>query len=272
MAEGWIADARAAFDAAYERDWQAHVRALNAAYGLTGDTTLLEVPTTPEFFWGDLGGFRPREWVAVISLNPQLMSADDLVWQQRQPWTPESLWAYLNRRDLREWKPKDFYYTKFARPLVLLAGAAVGDPDPLRDEVGFFMSRVGVFETMPYPSRVYRFSTDDALHLASTDVGCQASLGIALAAIRSCPPAAVLTNGLRAAEVLTAVAGWHWTEQRYPSVSRASKTLRHWEGTVESNDGPVPLFGLPHLRTQSSHNSNAEIAQLAERIAEVVHG
>jgi hypothetical protein len=266
----WLDDARALFDAAYQRDWQAHVRMLNAAYRLAGDTALLEVPTTPEFFWGDLAGSSPRQWVAVISLNPQLMSADDLAWQQRQMWTPQSLWAYLNRRDLRGWQPKDFYYTKFARPLAVLTGAAIGDPDPLRDEVGFFMGRVGVFETMPYPSRVYRFSTEEALDLAREDMGCRTSLGIALAAIRGCPPAAVLTNGLRAAEVLTAVAGWQWTERRYPSASRASKTLRHWEGAVESDGGPVPVFGLPHLRTQSSHNSNAEIAQLAGRIAEVV--
>ena len=84
MVTGWLADARATFGAAYDRDCQQHVRALNAAYGLTGDAALLDVPTAPEFFWGDLGEFRPREWVAVISLNPQLMSEDSLTWQQHQ--------------------------------------------------------------------------------------------------------------------------------------------------------------------------------------------
>ena len=270
---GWIDEARAMFDAAYQRDWMAHVHALNERLSLTGDALFLEVPTAPEFFWGDLEGFQPREWVAVVSLNPQMMSADDLAWQQGIPWSPDLLWAYLNRRDLLNWKAEDFYYTKFARPLVMLAGAALGVADPLQDEVALLMSRVGLFETAPYPSRVYRLSVEQARELSVDDVGGRTAVAIALAAIRGCPPAAGLTNGLRAAEVFEAVAGGlDWHERRYPSVSKATKTLRHWEGTVESSDGPVPVFGLPHLRTQSGHNSNAEVAQLAARVAEVVRG
>lgn len=155
----------------------------------------------------------------------------------------------------------------------MLAGAAIGISDPLADEVELFMRRVGVFETAPYPSRTYRLSVEQARALALGDVGCQASIGIALAAIRDCPPAAVFTNGLHAAEVLAAVIGGiEWDERRYASASRATKTLRHWEGTFETPHGAVPVFGLPHLRTQSAHNSNLEIGQLADRIAEVVHG
>lgn len=107
MAGTWLAEARAIFDEAYERDWIAHVRALNARLSLDGDAAFLDVPTTPEFFWGDLDGFRPREWVAVISLNPQLMSPTNLAWQQKQVWSADALWAYLNRRDLRGWELRD---------------------------------------------------------------------------------------------------------------------------------------------------------------------
>jgi hypothetical protein len=270
----WVSDARKLFDESYERDWTPHVRDVNERLRLVGDSAFLEVPTAPEFFWGDLAAFVPHEWVAVISLNPQIMSAENLAWQQSQRWNADSLWQYLNRQDLRGFRPEDFYYRRFARPIVTLAEAALGIDDPMRDEVAVLMHRVGLFETVPYPSRVFALSTMQTSELARDDVGCRTALAIALTAIRCCPPAAVFVNGIPATQVFGLLAGdaWEWREQRYPSVSNARKWLRHFEGAFESEDGKVPVFGLPHLRTQSSHNSTEEIGQLASRITEVVGG
>ncbi len=271
---GWPDDARALFDEVYDLDWVAHIRALNTRLGLTGRGKLLEVATTPEFFFGDLDAFRPHEWVAVVSLNPKMMSVEDLAWQASQTWTADSLWQYLTRRDLRGFVERDFYYTKFARPLVILAGAALGIPDPVPDEVSILMRRMGLFETLPYPSDSYVPDAAHALELSRADVGCRVSLGIAMTAISRCPPAAVLVNGNDAVRVFEALAGpgFSWDERRYQSDSKAGKSLRHSEAHISSEDGPVPVFGLPHLRTQSGHNSNVEVAQLARRVAEVVRG
>ena len=268
----WLEDLRSEFDRAFLVDWSQHIRQLNVDLKLSGSDLLVETPRPPEFFWGDLEALQPSQWVAVVSLNPQVYSAKDEAWYQQQDWTPQAYWDYLNRRDLKGFREADYYYTRFARPLVKLAGPALGIVDPVSDEVTILMRRMALFEILPYASRTYVPRPDIASSLVVSDMGCAIAQQAALGAIKHRRPAAVLINGSDAVHVFAAVHQVVWTEQRYPSESNAPKSLRHWEAAYESDTGTVPVFGFPQLRGQSSHNSDVEIQQLASRIAEVVRG
>ena len=214
-----------------------------------------------------------------MSLNPQLNGAKWDEWYAAQQWDAQSYWDYLNRRDLRSdldgraFQATDYYYPRFARALVTLTGAALGIPDPYSDEVAIAMRRMAFFEILPYASKSYVPRPADAVRLVRTDVGCQMATSAALGAIEHRQPAVVLVNGSDAVHVFEAVHGVAWAEHRYPSASSARpKTVRHFESVLTFPGHSVPVFGFPQLRGMSSHNSNAEVAQLAARIAEVVLG
>jgi len=273
--EAWLDELRRDFDDALTRDWRSHVRALNVELGLIGSDALVELDRPPEYFWGDLDALVPGAWVAVVSLNPQITGAEWDEWYDRQRWDAQGYWDYLNRRDLREgldgtpFEPRDYYYARFARPLVKLAGAALRIADPVADEVAIAMRRMAFFEILPFPSKSYVPRPEQAARLAREDPGCLTATRAALGAIRERSPAVVLVNGGDAVHVFGAVHGVQWREMRYASTSRPSKTLRHFEGEIVVGSARVPLIGFPQLRGMSSHNSNPEIEQLAARVAEV---
>ena len=81
-------------------------------------------------------------------------------------------------------------------------------------------------------------------------------------------PALVMVSGGQALTVLE-----HRDEDQlrlgerriYQSVSRPDKLLWHREGYFISGESRVPAIGFPFLRTQSTHNSYAEIDQLGVR-------
>ena len=269
--EPWLTDLRAAFDNVFDLDWSTHIAGLNATHHLTGGNTLATGSHPPEFFWGDLEHFTPREWVAVISLNPQMPSEKDEAWYVRQKWSAESYWQYLNRRDFRNEPEEDYYYSTFARPLVKLTGGALGIPNPTDDPVPILMRRMALFEILPYPSKTYVPRPETAVSLVTSDPGCALSSKIARGVIEHARPRIVLVNGNDALAVFDAVWRPRWTEQRYASASRATKTLRHWEGAIDAGGREVPVVGFPQLRTRGGHNSNAEVEQLAARIAELAN-
>ena len=81
-------------------------------------------------------------------------------------------------------------------------------------------------------------------------------------------PALVLVNGKRTVEDFEAIHRdrLRWERQRYPSVDDPGKTLWHLEGTIRTPGGAVPVAGFPFLQSMAAHNSDAEIAQLGERL------
>lgn len=200
-----------------------------------------------------------------------MQSEENEDWYRQQAWDPQSYWDYLNRRDLRGFAEADYYYARFARPLVKLAGAAlVGIADPVSNEVAILMRRLALFEILPYASKTYVPRPQDAASMARSDIGCLIAQDAALGAIGHRRPAAVLVNGNDAVHVWKAVHGTEWTELRYRSGTNVAKNLRHWEAWFPSGTHSIPVFGFPQLRTRSSHNSNVEVSQLATRIAEVI--
>lgn len=274
--EPWLDELRRDFDDAFTRDWRLHVRALNTELGLTGSHALVELDRPPEYFWGDLDALVPGNWVAAVSLNPQITSAEWDDWYAAQRWDAQSYWDYLNRRDLRQgldgtpFRAQDYFYPRFARPLVRLARAALGAAAVADDEVDVAMRRMAFFEILPYPSKAYVPRPEQAVRLIRDDPGCRVATRAALGAIRERRPAIVLVNGGDAVHVFGAVHGVEWHERRYSSASRPSKSLRHLEGLLPGPRGGIPVIGFPQLRGMSSHNSNLEIDQLADRVQQVV--
>jgi hypothetical protein len=82
-------------------------------------------------------------------------------------------------------------------------------------------------------------------------------------------PAFVLLNGSAACASATAEFGndLEWEYRQYPSAEPGkSKTLWHYEGFLNGASGRVPVVGFPFLRSPRTHNSNAEVQQLAAAI------
>ncbi len=252
-----------AFDAV--PDWPAHVRGLNARLSATGRFTLTESRTAPEFFIGRLPQFRPRSWIAIVSLNPKEMPPASRAWHEAEAWSATSRWRYLTREDVGIWKPSDFYYRRWCLPLVRLLATLSDDRALLDDPVQTYFDRVGAFELVPYASHEYFPGTYETL---DGDPAVEFSRDVAMTAIGHCPPLAVLANGLDATR---AVSRWlplraEPTEHRYESVHRAGKMLRHWQGVIELAGTAIPFAGFPFLRKAQTHNADAEIDQLAHEI------
>ncbi|MGE3960912.1 MAG: hypothetical protein AB7F65_04450 [Dehalococcoidia bacterium] len=252
-------------DLVEEVDWPSHVRGLNERLGLTGRYRLTESRWAPEFFLAALGRLQPRRWLAVVSLNPKEMSAENRSWHEAQLWTPASYWDYLLREDLRGWQVSDFYYRKWAYPLVIMMAELAGDESLLDAPEVSYMYGIGAFELIPFPSHEYASGTFAAME---DDPACRFSRDVALAAIANCPPLAVVANGTDSA---AAVPEWlaldvSPVEHRYESSAKPGKVLRHWQSSIETPYGSVPYAGFPFLRTQSGHNSFEEIRQLAREI------
>lgn len=248
-----------------EVDWSAHVRAINERLGLSGRHAFVESGWAPEFFLASLPRFRPREWLAVVSLNPKEGPAEDREWYEAQRWTSDDHWRYLVREDLRGYKPKDYFYRKWAYPLLVLMHGLTGDDELLASPEEAYCYRVGAFELVPYASHEYAAGTH---RLVGDDVGCEFALEAALTVIRECPPVAIIANGIDAAsavpEHLPLVGPL--VEHRYGSSYRPGRMLRHWQGEVSLGDERVPYVGFPFLRSQGGHNAFDEIRQLASEI------
>lgn len=247
-----------------ERDWHVHVRDLNRRLGLTDRFAFAESRWAPDFFYGPLPDFAPGQWLAAISLNPKEGSAEDRAWHEAIQWDATSSWRYQTRQDLRGFKPEDFYYRKWAHPFVILESELALRPELLERPMEAFFSSVASFEIIPYASHQYASRTWEAL---GPDAGCDFAREVAMTVIQECPPVAVVANGLDAVET---AAKWlpfraPLVEHVYPSVS-SGRALRHWQGVVSLGGRDVVFAGFPFMRTQSGHNSYAEIGQLGREI------
>lgn len=266
----WLTEVRAEFDALFELDWRTRVAYLNKRHGLNGDVAFRSSRWAPEFFYGPLHSFERGRWVAVLSLNPHSASDEDVQWHERQEWTADAYWRFLTRQDLRGFDEDAFFYAPFARRLVLLARAAMRQDLASLDEGAFLMSRMAVFESIPYASRKYRTGLISELY-SQRDVGCLFARHLWYSAVVGCPPAAILVNGNDAVFAFAEIQeGWEWREVRYPSAHRPEKSLRHWEGVLRTPNGAsIPVIGFPQ-RAQGSHNAAVEIEQLASYVQESV--
>ncbi|TAJ16116.1 MAG: hypothetical protein EPO65_13890 [Dehalococcoidia bacterium] len=263
----WLDDLEARHAEAFDAvpNWPAHVRGLNARLGATGRFALTESHTAPEFFIGRLPRFRPRSWIAIVSLNPKEMSPANRAWHEAEAWNATNRWRYLTREDVGIWKPADFYYSRWCLPLVRLLATLSDDRALLDDPVQAYFDLVGAFELVPYASHEYAAGTYERL---AGDPAVEFSHDVAMTVIRHCPPLAVLANGLDATR---SVSRWlplraEPVEHRYESVHREGKTLRHWQGVIDLSGTTIPFAGFPFLRKSRTHNADAEIDQLGHAI------
>lgn len=241
-------------------DWDERVRGLNGRLGLTErDEFGLPGPgLPPPLFVGDVESLQPREWVMVISLN-QARREEEEAWHLAQRYTSQSYWDHWRFLNRNWWNPR------FYRPLVRLASTALSAPIDRSMEANFATTRMVFVELCPYSSRQFQLDHIALERVATDDLGFQVARQARQILIELAQPALVLVNGTAALANFESLEGDSVTldERQYPSVGRPVHTLWHKEGVYRSAGDPVPVVGFPFLRKPSTHNSYAEIDQLA---------
>jgi hypothetical protein len=260
----WKQRLRRIWDDADAVDWEAHLRDLNARYGLSGRHSLaVAAPGMPPVWWnGDLDRLEPGRWVLVVSLNPSLARAG----RYDRYATPEQ-WRELWRTHLTEhWRPS------FFRPRVRLAAAALGETVAREDESAFANGRMLFTELCPYASERFVLDARTVARLVAEDRGFRTAAEVTRILLDEAAPALVLVNGKRAVEDFEVLHRdrLRWERRRYLSVDDPGKTLWHLEGTIRTPGGTVPVAGFPFLRSMAAHNSDAEVAQLGEQLRALV--
>lgn len=261
----WVEELRALHDQSFEHNWVAHLRALNGDLGAV-DRRELATPAPglpPSWFVGDIEALEPGEWVLFVGLN-QARSRDDEPWHAAQGYTAQTYWDYWRLLNTNSW------YARYYSPRMRLAAAALGGGIPgTREEQQEFATANMVFvELCPYSSEQFQFADEDLLRLSATDHGFRTAARIRRILIQSGRPAMVMVSGRQAITVLERADRDHLVledPRRYQSVSQPDKRLWHREGSYATEAYRVPVLAFPFLRTQSTHNSYAEIDQIGDR-------
>jgi hypothetical protein len=123
-------------------------------------------------------------------------------------------------------------------------------------------------EVCPYASSSFGLADHQLRHLSQTDRGFQTQQSV-IELLLDARPRAILVNGTGAISHFEHVWGKRvqWpNELQYESVARRGRWLWHKAGHFATQVGPVPLFGFPFLGKPPTHNSHAEVMQLAEQI------
>lgn len=257
----WLAELRRQHDESFTgTDWPTAVHELNRGLGDDPDKPFsLVVPgAPPPLFNGDVEQIRPGQWALVISLNHQLG-------EHRVDPEPQALWEYWRNYNRRHW------YSKFFRPITRLVWTALGQPEP-NDPREYAASHILFVELCPYASRSFSLPTDVVSQLVQSEPGFQLAARANRLLIDAAEPAFVLVNGSVACATVKAEFGnrlsWQYREylSTEPTAPGYSKTLWHYEGLLSGPSTNVPVVGFPFLRTPRTHNSNAEIQQLAVSI------
>lgn len=183
--------------------------------------------------------------------------------------TRDSAWDFWRTHN-REW-----WYWRFFRPLVRVAAAALGESVATQAEPAYATERMVFVELCPYASRRFVLSPKTVAELTATDPGFRTAARVRRLLIDQGHPALVLVNGRAAVADFELVEQDRlaWDEVRYDSVDGPGprgkrKQLWHKQGLygADIEATSVPVVGFPFLKKPMSHNSNAEIEQLGERI------
>ncbi|MXZ62295.1 MAG: hypothetical protein F4Y98_01465 [Chloroflexi bacterium] len=267
MSTEWVQQLRALHDASFaaDRDWSAHLQAVNQRLGLTGRRQLATPAPTlpPSWFVGDVEALQPGRWVLFVGLN-QKRSPDDEAWHEAQNHSPQTYWDYWRWLNRRAW------YAHFYYPRVRIAAAAldVAIPGERAQQQEFATTEMVCVEICPYSSEEFGLRDPDLLELLASDEGFRIASGIRHTFIEEAQPAFVLVAGNQAITVIEHADRNHMAlgePEYYPSVTNPERRLWHREGHLIPGASRVPVIACPALRTQSAHNSYDEIDQIGER-------
>ncbi len=156
---------------------------------------------------------------------------------------------------------RDYWYTRFFRPLVMLASTALGESIEPDAQPEYATSRMLFVELCPYASSQFQLGPEQVAALSKSDIGFKTAARVIDLLLAQAAPALILLNGrstLDTFEALYAPRLQRWQEIRYPSVTKETRFLWHRQGFLDGN----PVLGFPFLRKPRTHNSNAEILQL----------
>ena len=262
---GWQTDLRRLYDLALKADWESHLCALNARYALHGRDRLSTTDTNlpPAWFNGDLEAIEPGRWVLVVSLNPGKPAPGAYGDALRR----DNGWDFWRRHNEGKW-----WYSQFFRPLVHVAARALGEEVPRHEEPRFATERMVFVELCPYASRQFRLAPGIIEELSRRDPGFAIAQEFRRILIDRAHPAMVLVNGVPAMQDVELLDSGRlqWHEARYLSrggrFRGTPKQLWHKQGFYAVPERSVPAIGFPFLRKAATHNSNAELQQLAEAI------
>ena len=261
----WRAALRRIFDENFEYDWSAHLAVLNQRYRFEGDRSLSGTAAgmPPVWFNGNIDAIETGGWVLVISLNPSLAreGEHDHVREREKWWR---LWLEFNR---------DHWYPTFFRPIVRLAVAAIGEPVPEVEYPDFATDRMIFVELCPYASHEFSIKDEVLDELVQDDRGFRVAKEVTSILVRDARPALILVNGASAMDHFERrhAHDLRWTMRSYASPDRKDVMLRHREGH-HTGTTEIPVLGFPFLRTPRSHNTTAELADLARRARAFVSG
>jgi len=261
----WRQAIRRIHDDSTHHDWAALADAVNERYGLQGDASLCpSVPGLPPiWFQGDIEHVRPRQWVLVVSLNHQLANATE----------------YANVSSENSWDTwcthhRDHWYEGFFGPLTRLAAAATQVDLHGLSLAEYASDHVVFTELCPYASRTFSLGTQTVAELAASEPAFRTAASIRTILLNEARPTLVFINGWPAMQAFAAVYRdqFAWQPEKVyqsndpPRDGRPPKRLWHQEGIYKAAAGEIPVVGFPFLRKPKTHNSYAEIDQLAEHI------
>lgn len=255
--------------------WQGRIDAINQRYALSGAHKLFTPdPDAPmPWFNGNIEAVEPGNWVLVISLN-HYVNPDSLSTSGFDTTGSHTAETYLDHRltfNTESW------YGKFFGPLAQVAAAALGEQLTREQEPLFATNRMIFVEICPYGSQKFSLSWQTVEELLEKDLGFRRAAEVNRLLVEQGRPALVIVNGARSidmfahlyADVLT------WRQYCYnscdlPKNRRKRKQLRHFCGSLDLGHNVVPVVGFPFLKTPHTHNSNAELALLANHVRQCV--
>jgi hypothetical protein len=271
----WYQEIREIHDRNFHHWWQERVDAINQRYALSRQPMLFTPdPGAPmPWFNGDIEAVEPGGWVLVISLN-HYVNPDDRKSLPRvtsDRYTPQSYWDHRRTFNTSHW------YGKFFGPLARVAAAALGEQVIREQEPAFATNRMIFVEMCPYGSQKFSLSWQTVEELQESDPGVQLAADVNRLLVERGRPALVMVNGHRAVDMFAHLYAdaRTWRETRYPScdlpqAGHEPKWLRHACGSLDLGHYVVPIMGFPFLRTPATHNSNAEVALLANYVRQCV--
>ena len=254
-----VQELRRVHETALAEDWHPRVDHLNRQLGLSGANAFtLSLPSLPPmWFNGDVEAIQPGKWTLVISLNHQVGG------EQNAP-APDGLWDWCRTHN------RNFWYTRFFRPLVQVASRGLSEI--VADEREYATVSMVFVELCPYASPGFTW-TDELADIARTEEGFRTAARVRDILIQKARPGLILVNGVPTLDAFEASYGpdmENWRASTYPSPSRPSRNLWHMEGWVRHQSDKIPVVGFPFLRRQGTHNSNVEVHHLglaAQRLA-----
>ena len=193
----------------------------------------------------------------MFSLN-QAHKKDHEAWHSEQQYTAQTYWDHWRFLNRNYWK------AGFYRRLARLASRVLDVPFDVATEIEFATTQMVFVELAPYSSRGFRFDANTLAILADEDRGFRVAAEVRRILIEGASPALVLVNGVGAINDFERLSGdrARLEIRRYASTQRPNHMLWHKEGVYQSAGDPIPVVGFP-FRTPSTHNSYAEIDQLA---------